>query len=80
MANDPKNNLHQVCKESKKNNVIVTVADEKDLFNPIMRGGLLTKNAILAPFSDPIEPKKFDFIQKLVGNNSVNFLGLEMAK
>ena len=39
MANDPKNNLHQVCTESKKNTVIVTVTDEKDFFNPTMRGG-----------------------------------------
>ena len=36
--------------------------------------------AILAPFSDPIELKKFDFSQKPMGVPPIPFWGLEMAK
>ena len=36
--------------------------------------------AILAPFSDPIEPKKFDFSQKPMGMPHIPFWGLETAK
>ena len=36
--------------------------------------------AILAPFSDPIEPKKFDFSQKPMGMPLIPFWGLETAK
>ena len=36
--------------------------------------------AILVPFSDPIEPKKFDFSQKPMGMPLIPFWGLETAK
>ena len=36
--------------------------------------------AILAPFSDPIELKKFDFSQKPMGMPLIPFWGLETAK
>ena len=36
--------------------------------------------AILATFSDPIEPKKFDFSQKPMGMPLIPFWGLETAK
>ena len=36
--------------------------------------------AILPPFSDPIEPKKFGFSQKPIGMPLIPFWGLETAK
>ena len=35
---------------------------------------------ILTPFSDPIEPKKFDFSQKPMGMPLIPFWGLKTAK
>ena len=39
-----------------------------------------TKMAILTPFSDPIEPKKFDFSQKPIGMPLIPFWGSKQPK
>ena len=52
-------------------------------FNRTIRSGFetpppLLEMAILEPFSDPMKPKRFDFIQKLIWNFPLPFLGPKM--